>query len=123
MDFRAVRGNGRVMQIVANKFDRADLRRQRRYVTPIFDVIVECDLFRSLDVSAGGVHLDGACEGIPVGTSVEGWIGVRGAPEVFAFWGEILRTDAATGNTVVRFDEIDPGAAEFLDSVVACRLH
>jgi hypothetical protein len=111
------------MSTAANKFDRAELRRQRRYVTPIFEVIVECELFRSHNVSAGGVHLDGVCEGVPVGTAVEGWIAVRGSSGAFAFTGEILRTDTATGHTVVRFDEIEPGAAEFLDSVVACRLH
>lgn len=43
---------------VVNKLDRADLPRQRRYMTPTFEVIVECELFRSIDVSMGGVHLD-----------------------------------------------------------------
>ena len=43
----------------SQKLDRAESRRQRRYMTPIFEVIVECDLFRALDVSVGGVRLDG----------------------------------------------------------------
>jgi|ERR1700722_15902565 hypothetical protein len=123
MDFRAVSDDGRGMSTSGNKLDRAELRLQRRYMTPSFEVIVECDLFRSLDVSMGGVHLDGVCEGMPVGTSVEGWIALSGLPEAFAFSGEILRTDAVTGNTVVRFDDIEPETAEFLDRAVACRLH
>ena len=111
------------MPMVVNKLDRADLRRQRRYMAPSFDVIVECELFRSLDVSMGGVHLDGICEGAPIGTPVEGWIALPGVPQAFAFSGEILRTDAATGTTVVRFDDIEPETAEFLDQAVAWRLH
>jgi hypothetical protein len=111
------------MPSVTNKLDRADLRQQRRYVTPTFEVIVECELFRSLDVSIGGVHLDGHCDGMPIGSSVEGWIALPGLARAFAFSGEILRTDTTTGNTVVRFDEIEPDAAEFLDQAVAWRLH
>jgi hypothetical protein len=111
------------MSTSANKLDRTDLRRQRRYVTPIFEIIVECELYRSVDVSAGGAHLDGICEGLPIGTPVEGWIALSGQPQAFAFSGEILRKDAATGNTIVRFDDIEPEAAEFLDRSVAWRLH
>ena len=110
------------MPAVVNKLDRAELRRQRRYATPIFEIIVECELFRSLDVSMGGVHLDGRCE-VPIGTPVEGWIALPGVSQAFAFSGEILRTDAATGNTVVRFDDIEPDTEEFLDRAVAWRLH
>ena len=111
------------MPIVMNKLDRAELRRQRRYMTPIFEVIVECELFRSLDVSMGGVHLDGVCEGFPIGTPVEGWIALPGLARAFAFSGEILRTDTTTGNTVVRFDDIEPETEEFLHQAAAWRLH
>jgi hypothetical protein len=111
------------MPALVNKLDRADLRRMRRYMAPTFEVIVECEMFRSLDVSVGGVHLDGLCEDMPVGSSVEGWIALPGLARAFAFSGEILRTDEATGNTVVRFDDVEPDTAEFLDQAVALRLH
>ena len=111
------------MPILVNKLDRAELRRQRRYMTPVFEVVVECELFRSLDWSAGGVHLDGVCAGMPVGSAVEGWIALPGLARAFAFSGEILRTDAITGNTVLRFDDIEPDTQEFLDQAVAWRLH
>jgi hypothetical protein len=111
------------MSTVANKLDRAEMRHQRRYVTPIFEIIVEYELFRSIDVSVGGVHLDGVCEGLPVGTPVEGWIALSGLPPALAFSGEVLRIDAQTGYTVVRFDDVEPEAAEFLDRAVAWRLH
>ena len=111
------------MPSVVNKLDRTDLRRQRRYMTPTFEVIVECELFRSLDVGVGGVHLDGVCEDMPVGTPVEGWLALPGLARAFAFSGEILRADASTGYTVVRFDDIEPDTAAFLDQAVALRLH
>ena len=111
------------MPMVVNKLDRSELRRQRRYMTPTFEVIVECELFRTLDLSIGGAHLDGVCEGIPIGTPVEGWIALPGLPQAYAFSGEILRTDETTGNTVVRFDDIEEETAAFLDQAVAWRLH
>ena len=111
------------MPAVVNKLDRAELRRQRRYATPIFEVIVECELFHTVDVSVGGAHLDGLCETLPVGTPVEGWIALSGVSRAYAFSGEILRTDAGTGNTVIRFDDVEPETAEFLDQSVALRLH
>jgi hypothetical protein len=123
MDFRMGRGDGRGMSGIANKLDRAESRRQRRYSTPVFDVIVECELFRSVDWSAGGVHLDGACEGVPVGSSVDGWLALPDLPKAYAFSGEILRTDPATGNTVLRFDDVEAETADFLDRAVAWRLH
>jgi hypothetical protein len=111
------------MSLAANKLDRAELRQQRRYMTPIFEVIVECELFHSLDWSAGGIHLDGVCEGAAIGTPVEGWIGLPEMPQAFAFSGEIVRTDLTTGCTVVRFDDIEAETAEFLGRSVAWRLH
>jgi hypothetical protein len=111
------------MPAPVNKLDRSELRRQRRYATPTFEIIVECELFRSLNLSLGGAHLDGVCEGMPVGTSVEGWIALSGLSQAFAFSGEILRTDATTGNTVVRFDEVEPDAVAFIDRAAAWRLH
>jgi hypothetical protein len=123
MDFCAVSGESSPMTAAINKLDRSDLRRMRRYMAPTFEVIVECEMFRSLDVSMGGVHLDGVCEGMPVGSLVEGWIALPGLAQAFAFSGEILRTDTSTNTTVVRFDEIEPDTAEFLDQAVAWRLH
>ena len=106
-----------------SKFDRAELRRDRRYVIPIFDIIVECEIFRSVDWSIGGVHLDGMCETASVGAAVDGWIALPEVPQAFAFSGQILRTDPATGNTVVRFDEIEREAAGVLDRAAVSRLH
>lgn len=123
MDFPALAGDGRAMSPSAVKLDRSDLRRQRRSMTPTFEVIVECELYRSVDWSAGGVHLDGVCEGLDIGTRVEGWIALPGAREAFAFSGRVLRTDDATGNTVVGFDDMDDETAAFLDRCFAWRLH
>jgi len=111
------------MSSAANKVDRAESRRDRRYLIPIFEVIVECELFRSVDWSVGGVHLDGVCESAAVGGAVDGWIALPEAPRAFAFSGRVLRKDSGTGNTVVCFDEIDTDAAGFFDRAVAARLH
>jgi hypothetical protein len=107
----------------ATKLDRAESRRDRRYLTPNFDIIVECELFHSIDWSVGGVHLDGLCQGVRVGAPVDGWIGLPDTSQAFAFSGRVLRTDALTGYTVVGFDELDPEVAGFLDRAVARRLH
>jgi len=107
----------------AAKLDRAELRRDRRYLAPTFEVIVECELFRSLDWSVGGVHLDGVCEGAPVGSAVDGWIALPEGPQAYSFSGQILRTDACTGNTVVRFDEVEDEVAGFFDRAAASNLH
>jgi hypothetical protein len=123
MDFRAACGDGRSMSIIACKLDRAESRRQRRYLTPIFEVVVDCELYRSLDWSVGGVHLDGVCEGVAIGSAVEGWLSLPELAQAVAFSGEVLRTHAATGNTVLRFDDIEPEFADFLHRAVKRRLH
>ena len=111
------------MPMVTAKLDRSELRNQRRYMNPTFEVIVECELFRSLDWSAGGIHLDGVCEGVGIGSPVEGWIALPGAREAYAFSGRVLRTDEGTGNTVLHFDDIEEDTIAFLDRSVAWRLH
>ncbi|HYM71439.1 MAG TPA: PilZ domain-containing protein [Stellaceae bacterium] len=116
-------GDVRGMTSRAAKLDRAELRRHRRYMTPIFEVIVECELFRSLDWSTGGVLLDGVCEGVEAGTPVEGWIALPGSREAFAFSGRVLRVDEGTGNTVVHFDDIEDETIAFLNRSIAWRLH
>jgi hypothetical protein len=109
--------------LTGTKLDRAETRQDRRYLTPTFEVIVECELFRSVDWSRGGVHLDGVCEGVHAGTFVDGWIALPELPQAFAFSGQVLRTDETTGNTVLRFDEIEPDITGFLDQAVTRRLH
>jgi len=116
-------GNGRVMRSTFSKLDRAELRQDLRRAIPVFDVIVECELFHSIDWSMGGVQLDGACEGVKEGSPVDGWIALPDMRKAFAFSGRIVRTDASTGNTVLRFDEVETEMGEFLDRAVAARLH
>jgi hypothetical protein len=111
------------MSNTASKLDRADLRQDNRRMVPIFEIIVECELFRSVDWSMGGVHLDGVCEGAQIGCPVEGWIALPEARKAFAFSGRILRNDPTTGNTVVRFDDIEADTVDFLDRAVVARLH
>jgi hypothetical protein len=116
-------GESRAMPCTATKLDHAELRQDRRHLIPIFEIIVECELFRSIDWSMGGVQLDGVCEGTKVGSAVDGWIALPEVKKAFAFSGRILRTDPTTGNTVLRFDEIEAETADFLDRAVAARLH
>ncbi len=113
----------RGMPSATAKLDRSELRRQRRYMSPVFEVIVECELFRSLDWSSGGIQLDGPCEGLRIGSAVEGWIALPGMREAFAFSGRVLRSDEATGNAVVCFDDIEEDTAAFLDRSVSWQLH
>ena len=123
IDFCAKSGDGRAMRSTCSKLDRAELRQDRRRPVPIFEVIVECEQFRSVDWSMGGIQLDGVCEGVKSGSPVDGWIALPEMRKAFAFSGRILRTDPSSGNTVVRFDEIDADTAEFLDRAMAACLH
>ena len=107
----------------ASKLDRAELRREHRRLMPSFEIIVECELFRSLDWSAGGVLLDGVCEGVAVGSAVDGWIALPETLQAYAFSGQILRIDPTTGNTVLRFDEIEADAVRFFDRAATSCLH
>ena len=70
------------MRNAVTKLDRADLRRQQRYMTPTFEVIVECEMFRSVDWSTGGIHLDGhevpAEDRGPAEAAVRAWFGRPG---------------------------------------------
>ena len=116
-------GDGRVMSSTPSKLDRAELRQDRRRMIPIFEIIVECELFRSVDWSIGGVQLDGACEGVTVGSPVDGWIALPEMRKTFAFSGRILRTDPTTGNTVLRFDEMEAETVDVLDRAFAAHLH
>jgi hypothetical protein len=111
------------MPTANSKFDRADLRRDRRYPMPTFEVIVECEQYRSIDWSLGGILLDGVCEGCVIGTLVEGWLALPGSRDAFAFSGRIVRTDQDAGSTVVRFDEFEEEVADFFDRARECRLH
>jgi hypothetical protein len=122
MDFCPICSDVRTMSMNA-KLDRSELRNQRRYMSPTFEVLVECELFRSLDWSAGGLHLDGVCEDVGIGSSVEGWISLPGTREAYAFSGRVLRTDEGTGNTVLHFDDIEEDTAAFLDRSIAWRLN
>jgi hypothetical protein len=122
IDFWAAAGDLPLMSSVS-KFDRAELRRDRRYAVPIFDIIVETEIFRSVDWSIGGVHLDGKCTDAAPGARVDGWITLRDDLQTFAFSGRVLRADPTTGNSVVRIDDIEPEAAGILDRAAFSRLH
>jgi len=123
MDLRPASGNVPGMASTNSKFDRGELRRDPRYAAPVLDVIVEFEHYRSVDWSTGGVLLDGAGEAFGVGAAVEGWIALPDSAKVFAFSGEILRTDPATGCAALRFDEIEDDTADLLGRALSCRLH
>src|SRR5579864_7224067 len=123
MDFLGMSGDVGGMPTANVKLDRSELRHERRYMSPVFEVIVECELFRSLDWSRGGIRLDGPCESLRAGSAVEGWIALPGRREAFAFSGRVLRSNEATGNAVVCFDDIEEDTAAFLDRSLAWQLH
>jgi hypothetical protein len=123
LDFYAISGDLRRMAAAPPKLDRSDLRINNRHMVPTFEVLVECELFRSVDWSIGGVHLDGVCEVSTVGSTVEGWLALPDSKEAIAFTGQVLRTDDATGNTVLRFDDFEADTIAFLARARHWRLH
>jgi hypothetical protein len=123
LDFYALSGDLRRMNAAHAKLDRSDLRRDNRHMVPTFEVLVEFELFRSVDWSIGGVHLDGICEASAIGSTVEGWLALPDTQEAIAFTGHILRTDLSTGNTVLRFDDFEAETVAFLARARAWRLH
>ena len=128
MDFRSIRGDGRAPCRLprARLSDRAwKWRQDRRYLTPVFEIIVECELFRSVRLAcpAGCTSRRRPRRASKIGSRSTAGLRCRRLAKAFAFTGEILRSDAATGHTVVRFDDIEADAARLLDLAVVRRLH
>jgi len=111
------------MRMVRTSFDRMDMRRERRYLSPIFEVTVGSRRFRSVNWSMSGVLLDGPCHGARLGSRVSGSLALPGSTRTLPFSGEIVRTDADTGANAVRFDEIGTDGVDFLDRAIAHRFH
>ena len=111
------------MRVVRTTFDRRDMRRERRYLVPIFEVTVGNRRFRTVNWSMGGILLDGACAGVALGKSVDCSLAVPGSAQVLHFIAEIVRADPDTGASALRFEEIGVEEVDFLDRAVAHRLH
>ena len=111
------------MRVVRTSFDRQDMRRERRYQVPIFEVTVGDRTFHTVNWSMGGLLLDGPCRGIALGTRVFCSLAMPGSPQVLHFAAEIVRTDPDTGASALRFEDIGTEEVEFLDRAVAHRLH
>ena len=99
------------------------MRRERRYLSPIFDITVGSRRFRSVNWSMSGILLDGPCRGGAIGSRVEGALALPGGRQVLPFAAEIVRTDAETGANALRFENIGAEGVEFLDRAIAHRLH
>ncbi|HZT88809.1 MAG TPA: PilZ domain-containing protein [Stellaceae bacterium] len=111
------------MRVVRTTFDRQDMRRERRYLSPTFEVIVGNERFHTVNWSMGGVLLDGPCRGAALGTHVDCVLALPGSAQVLRLTAEIVRTDPDTGASALRFDDIGIDEVDFLDRAVAHRLH
>ena len=111
------------MQVVRTSFDRMDMRRERRYLTPVFEVTVAGRQFRSVNWSMSGLLLDGPCRGKAIGSRVEAALAVSGSSRMLSFFAELVRQDPQTGASALRFENIGTVGVDFLDRAVAHRLH
>jgi PilZ domain len=111
------------MRVVRTTFDRRDMRRERRYLVPTFEVTIGNRQFHTVNWSMSGFLLDGPCRGMPLGARVDCSLGMPGSPHALHFAAEIVRTDPATGASALRFEEIGVEEVDFLDRAVAHRLH
>ncbi|MBV8889981.1 MAG: PilZ domain-containing protein [Alphaproteobacteria bacterium] len=111
------------MRMVRTSFDRMDMRRERRYLSPVFEVTVAGRRFRSINWSMSGLLLDGRCRGAAIGAVVDGALAVPGSTQTLSFSAELVRQDPETGASALRFEDIGPAGVDFLDRAVAHRLH
>ncbi len=111
------------MRVLRTNFDRTEMRRDRRYPIPVFDIMIGGTRFRSINWSLGGLLLDGACEGAAGGARVRGVLTLTGTGEAFSFGAAVVRSDAEAGRCALHFQDIGSAGIDFLDRAVAHRLH
>jgi hypothetical protein len=111
------------MRVLRTNFDRSEMRRDRRYAAPVFDVEIGGGRFRSINWSLGGLLLDGLIEGAEASGRVRGTLGVAGGRETLRFAAAVVRRDPATNQSALHFHEIGERGIDFLDSAAARRLH
>ena len=88
-----------------------DLRRERRYAATALEVVIGPDRFRTINWSMRGALLYGICE--VVGARVRGEIGVPGSSEAISFTATVVRSDLATGNSALCFEDCRTERIEF----------
>jgi hypothetical protein len=96
-------------------------RLDRRYGTPVFEILIGDHRFQSINWSLGGLLLDGFWTDASPGDRVLGILKLRGLAEVLEFRGSIARVDLA-GYTAIRFNNIGAPGMDFLDRALARRL-
>jgi hypothetical protein len=111
------------MRVVRTNFDRSEMRRDRRYAAPVFDVEIGGGRFRSINWSLGGLLLDGLVDNAGASGRVRGTLGLAGGRETMRFDAAIVRRDPASGQSALHFHEIGERGIDFLDGAAARRLH
>jgi PilZ domain len=123
VDFLVLFVDRAVMRVTRTTFDRRDMRRERRYLVPTFEVTIGDRQFHTVNWSMGGLLLDGPCSGMALGKRVDCSLALPGSPQVLYFTAEIVRSDPDTGASALRFEDIGAEEVDFLDRAVAHRLH
>ena len=91
------------MTIARRGGPRTELRRDRRYIWPVLEVVIGDERFRAINWSMRGALLYGICEA--VGMRVRGEMGVPGTSEGLPFAATVVRADLDTGNSAICFED------------------
>ncbi|HEX3881733.1 MAG TPA: PilZ domain-containing protein [Stellaceae bacterium] len=83
--------------------DRAELRRDRRYLMPGLDVKIGEGQYHAINWSMGGLLIDGVCHDI--GSRVRGCFGLTGSREPMPFAATVVRIDPEYGSCAICFDD------------------
>lgn len=110
-----------MLKTVRTNFDRHEMRRDRRYVTPELTVTIAQTDYTALDWSLGGFRLvDGPDVGI--GGKIKGTLRIAGAKGLYAFSAEAVRHDGDAKALAFHFVDRSDALVTVLDRAIAGRL-
>ncbi len=108
-------------KVIRTNFDRRELRRDRRYVSPPLTVTIAATDYVTRDWSLGGFQALTAAK-VAVGNQVCGLVRVSGSQVAHAFTAQAVRCDRARDIVAFRFVEQSPALVKALDRAVINRL-
>ena len=111
LDIVAILPDDRGMRRGPKTHGRFELRRERRHVLPVLEVMIGDELFHSVNWSMRGILLDGICE--VIGARVRGSMGLPGSKEALPFTATVIRADLNTGNCAICFEDVRTERLDF----------
>jgi hypothetical protein len=108
-------------KLIRTNFDRAEHRRDRRYVLPPVTVTIAGHEYAVADWSLGGFQPMGEIA-VVIGQQVDGTLSIAGKDAAYAFTAEVMRRDEVTNGFGFRFIEPSSSLIAALDRALMDRL-